>query len=65
MAEMLKRGCKVAMGIDGQAFDEDDDALREIRLLWFLHVALPSCYAKGWAEPVCADQVQGKMLISS
>jgi cytosine/adenosine deaminase-related metal-dependent hydrolase len=37
VAEMLKRGCKVAMGIDGQAFDEDDDALREIRLLWSLH----------------------------
>ncbi len=37
VAEMLKRGCKVAMGIDRQAFDEDDDALREIRLLWFLH----------------------------
>lgn len=37
LAEMLKRGCKVAMGIDGQAFDEDDDALREIRLLWSLH----------------------------
>ena len=36
-AEMLRRGCKVAMGIDGQAFDEDDDALREIRLLWSLH----------------------------
>ena len=25
------------MGIDGQAFDEDDDGLREIRLLWSLH----------------------------
>ncbi|MBM3588724.1 MAG: amidohydrolase family protein [Alphaproteobacteria bacterium] len=37
LAEMLKRCCKVAMGIDGQAFDEDDDALREIRLLWSLH----------------------------
>ena len=37
VAEMLKRGCRVAMGIDGQAFDEDDDALREIRLLWSLH----------------------------
>ena len=37
VAEMLRRGCKVAMGIDGQAFDEDDDALREIRLLWSLH----------------------------
>lgn len=33
---MLKAGCKVALGIDGQAFDEDDDILREIRLLWSL-----------------------------
>jgi cytosine/adenosine deaminase-related metal-dependent hydrolase len=34
---MLARGCKVALGVDGQAFDEDDDALRELRLLWSLH----------------------------
>lgn len=37
VAEMARRGCKVAVGIDGQAFDEDDDALREIRLVWSLH----------------------------
>lgn len=37
VAEMKRRGCKVAIGIDGQAFDEDDDALREIRLVWSLH----------------------------
>jgi cytosine/adenosine deaminase-related metal-dependent hydrolase len=37
VADMLARGCKVAMGVDGQAFDEDDDALRELRLLWSLH----------------------------
>lgn len=37
VAEMLARGCRIAIGIDGQAFDEDDDALREIRLLWSLH----------------------------
>jgi cytosine/adenosine deaminase-related metal-dependent hydrolase len=37
VAEMVRRGCKVALGIDGQAFDEDDDALRELRLLWSLH----------------------------
>ena len=35
--EFARRGCKVALGIDGQAFDEDDDALRELRLLWSLH----------------------------
>jgi cytosine/adenosine deaminase-related metal-dependent hydrolase len=37
VARMLERGCKVALGIDGQAFDEDDDALREMRLLWSLN----------------------------
>jgi cytosine/adenosine deaminase-related metal-dependent hydrolase len=37
VTEMRRRGCRVAMGIDGQAFDEDDDALREIRLLWSMH----------------------------
>lgn len=34
---MVAQGCVVAMGVDGQAFDEDDDALREIRLLLSLH----------------------------
>lgn len=35
--EMLKQGCRVAMGLDGMAFDEDDDALREMRLTYALH----------------------------
>jgi cytosine/adenosine deaminase-related metal-dependent hydrolase len=37
VAQMLKRGCRVAMGLDGLALDEDDDALREVRLLYHLH----------------------------
>lgn len=35
--DMLKHGCRVAMGLDGMAFDEDDDALREMRLAYSLH----------------------------
>lgn len=38
VARMLKRGCRVALGIDGCALDEDDDALRELRLAHLLHV---------------------------
>jgi cytosine/adenosine deaminase-related metal-dependent hydrolase len=34
---MMAAGCRIAMGIDGQAFDEDDDLLREMRLLHGLH----------------------------
>ncbi|MGI4779407.1 MAG: amidohydrolase family protein [Janthinobacterium lividum] len=37
LSEMLKRGCRVAMGLDGMTFDEDDDALREMRLAFALH----------------------------
>ncbi len=40
LAEMLRRGCKVAMGLDGLALDEDEDALRELRLGYVLHKAL-------------------------
>jgi cytosine/adenosine deaminase-related metal-dependent hydrolase len=35
--EMVRRGCRVAMGLDGMTIDEDDDALREMRLAHLLH----------------------------
>lgn len=37
LAEMKARGVRVAFGIDGLALDEDDDALREMRLTHRLH----------------------------
>lgn len=37
IGEALARGCRVAIGIDGSALDEDDDALREMRLGHFAH----------------------------
>lgn len=37
VAEMLRQGCRVAMGLDGLGFDEDDDPLREMRLAYSLH----------------------------
>lgn len=37
LAEMLRQGCRVAMGLDGMAFNEDDDALHEMRLAHALH----------------------------
>ncbi len=33
----IRLGCKVAIGLDGSALDEDDDILREVRLGHFLH----------------------------
>ena len=37
VAEMLRQGCRIAMGLDGGALDDDDDALREMRLAYQLH----------------------------
>ncbi|RBP11194.1 cytosine/adenosine deaminase-related metal-dependent hydrolase [Roseiarcus fermentans] len=33
----LRRGCRVALGVDASALDEDDDIVRELRLGQFLH----------------------------
>ena len=37
IGEAIERGCRVAIGVDASAFDEDDDILRELRLGHFLH----------------------------
>lgn len=37
IGEAIRRGCRVALGVDASAFDEDDDILREMRLGHFLH----------------------------
>lgn len=44
-AKMLEAGIEVAMGLDGCAFDEDDDALREMRL--FRHLNQGWAFAEG------------------
>jgi cytosine/adenosine deaminase-related metal-dependent hydrolase len=37
ISEAIRRGCRVALGVDASAFDEDDDIVREMRLGHFLH----------------------------
>jgi cytosine/adenosine deaminase-related metal-dependent hydrolase len=37
IGEAVRRGCRVALGVDSSALDEDDDILREMRLGHFLH----------------------------
>jgi cytosine/adenosine deaminase-related metal-dependent hydrolase len=38
VARMVEAGCRVAIGLDSSALDDDDDALRELRLWHLLHV---------------------------
>lgn len=40
IADAHRRGCKIAVGIDGVALDEDDDAIREMRLVQMAHGGL-------------------------
>jgi len=37
IGDAIRRGCRVAIGVDASALDEDDDILREMRLGHFLH----------------------------
>ncbi len=37
ISKAIALGCRVAMGVDGSALDEDDDTLREMRVAHFLH----------------------------
>ena len=37
VAEFLKQGLRIAVGLDGMSFDDDEDSLRELRLLYQLH----------------------------
>ncbi|CDZ32895.1 amidohydrolase family protein [Neorhizobium galegae] len=37
LAEAAKRGLRFGIGLDGGAFDDDQDLWREMRLLYFLH----------------------------
>jgi 5-methylthioadenosine/S-adenosylhomocysteine deaminase len=48
--EMLRQGCRVAMGLDGMAFNEDDDALHEMRLAYALH--------RGWGYETTMSRAQ-------
>ncbi len=40
IADAYARGCRIAVGVDGLAFDEDDDMVRETRLAHALHAGL-------------------------
>jgi len=51
VSRMIACGCKVALGIDGNALDDDDDALREIRLAHLLHIG------SGFAAGVSREQM--------
>ena len=58
VADAIRRGCRVALGVDASAFDEDDDILREMRLGHFLHGGWgfdETISREAWLEAVVAN----------
>lgn len=49
IAEAHRRGCAIAVGVDGAALDEDDDAIREMRLVQLAHDGLG--FRRSWSRP--------------
>jgi cytosine/adenosine deaminase-related metal-dependent hydrolase len=58
LAEMIRQGCRVALGLDGAALDEDDDALREMRLADLLHGGT------GFRADVTREQILTAVLVN-
>jgi cytosine/adenosine deaminase-related metal-dependent hydrolase len=65
VARMLKLGCRVAMGIDGKAFDEDDDALRELRLSQLLHAGIGFKQAASRSQMLQAAFANGRLSVTN
>jgi cytosine/adenosine deaminase-related metal-dependent hydrolase len=52
-AEMHRRGVRLVTGLDGFSVDDDDDALRELRLNWMLHRG--AGLEEGWPLPALVE----------
>lgn len=62
---MLAAGCRVAMGIDGKALDEDDDGLRELRLAHLLHAGTGFRVAVGREKMLRAAFATGRFAVTN
>ncbi len=65
VARMVTRGCRVALGIDNCAFDEDDDSLRELRLAHLLHVGTGFTTAVSRAQTLRMAVGNGRLSVTN
>jgi cytosine/adenosine deaminase-related metal-dependent hydrolase len=65
LARMVERKCRVAFGIDGRALDEDDDALRELRLAQVLHAGTGFTVAVSREELLRMAFANGRLSVSN
>jgi cytosine/adenosine deaminase-related metal-dependent hydrolase len=65
VAAMVKAGCRIALGLDSSALDDDDDALRELRLWHLLHVGNGFKVAADRAQTLRAAFVNGRLSVTN
>jgi len=65
VAGLFAAGCRVALGIDGGALDDDDDALRELRLWHLLHVGDGFNVAVNREQLLQAACVNGRLSVTN
>jgi cytosine/adenosine deaminase-related metal-dependent hydrolase len=62
---MLGCGCRVAMGIDGGALDDDDDMLRELRLTHLLHLGSGFTPLVNESDMLSAAAATGRLSVTN
>jgi cytosine/adenosine deaminase-related metal-dependent hydrolase len=65
VARMVEAGCRIALGLDGSALDDDDDALREMRLWHLLHVGNGFRVAVGREQTLRAAFANGRLSVTN
>jgi len=65
VAKMLGCGCRVAMGIDGGALDDDDDMLRELRLTHLLHLGSGFTPLVNESDMLSAAAATGRLSVTN
>ena len=65
LARMVERKCRVAFGIDGSALDQDEDALRELRLAQLLHAGTGFTVAVSPGQLLRMAFANGRLSVSN
>jgi cytosine/adenosine deaminase-related metal-dependent hydrolase len=62
---MTEKRCRIALGIDGKALDDDDDSLRELRLSYLLHAGSGFQFARSRREALQAAVRNGRYAVTN
>ena len=65
VARMVEAGCRIAIGLDASALDDDDDALRELRLWHLLHVGNGFKVAVNREQTLRAAFANGRLSVTN